>query len=471
MPMRWIDQLWPAPRRVAAPARSTGVKAAVLAAGLALLPGLALAQTAAATSDGPNAPDAAPQRFALHAQFTVVDQGNFAFRSPYQGPNSLNPAAEGRETADATVYLGVRPWAGAELWINPEIDQGFGLTNTLGVAGFPSGEAYKVGAAQPYFKLQRLFLRQTIDLGGKRQAVDADLNQLAGSQTDDRLVLTLGKFSVVDVFDSNSYAHDPRGDFLNWSLIDTGTFDYAADAWGYSIGAAAEWYTGPWVLRAGLFNLSVAPNSPALETNFSQYQVIGELEHDHTFAGRDGKLKVTWFLSEGRMGRFADAIALAQATSTPADIAAVRRFRSREGIGFNLEQAVTDTVGVFAHGGVADGSVEPYEFSDIDKTLAAGVSIKGKRWSRDDDTVGFAGVINGISTVHEAFLNAGGTGILAGDGKLPHPGPEAIFETFYDLALAKAAHLSFDYQFVNNPAYNRDRGPVSIVAARLHLQY
>ena len=409
--------------------------------------------------------------YAVHGQFTLVDQGNFAFRSPYQGPNSLNAVAEGRETADATLYLGVRPWSGAELWVNPEVDQGFGLTDTLGVAGFPSGEAYKVGAARPYFKLQRLFLRQTVDLGGARKAVDADLNQLAGGQTEQRLVFTVGKFSVVDVFDTNAYAHDPRGDFLNWSLIDTGSFDYAADAWGYSIGGAAELYEGPWVLRAGLFNLSVVPNSAALETNFSQYQIIGEVEHDHKIGGRDGKLKVTWFLTEGRMGRFDDAVALSQMTHTPADIAAVRRFRSREGLSFNLEQEVADGVGVFAHGGLADGAIEPYEFADIDRTLAAGVSIKGKRWSRDDDTFGVAAVANGISGAHQAYLNAGGTGILVGDGQLPHAGTEMIAEAYYDLAMAKAAHLSLDYQFIENPAYNRDRGPVSVVAARMHLQY
>ncbi len=412
-----------------------------------------------------------PQVYAVHGQFTLTNQANFAFHSPYTGPNSLNPSAEGRETADLTLFAGVRPWSGAELWINPEIDQGFGLTNTLGIAGFSSGEAYKVGASNPYLKLQRLFLRQTIDLGGERQNVDADANQLAGSQTENRLVLTVGKFGVVDIFDTNDYAHDPRGDFLNWSLIDTGTFDYAADAWGYSVGGAAEWYQGRWTARAGLFNLSVVPNSPALEYNFSQYQVIGELEERHQLGGHPGKIKVTWFLTEGRMGRFADAIALAQQTAQPADIAAVRRFRGRQGIGFNLQQEVTDDLGVFAHGGLADGDTEPYEFADIDRTLAAGVSVKGKRWSRQDDTFGLAAVVNGISKVHEQYLNDGGTGILVGDGKLPHPGAEAILETYYDIALAKVAHLSLDYQFVDNPAYNRDRGPVSIVAARLHAQF
>jgi high affinity Mn2+ porin len=339
------------------------------------------------------------------------------------------------------------------------------------VAGFPSGEAYKVGRAAPYFRLQRLFIRQTIDLGGEPESIDADLNQLAGAQTADRLVITVGKFSVPDIFDTNSYAHDPRGDFLNWALIDTGTFDYAADAWGYTYGVAAEWYFGRWTLRAGVFDLSDVPNSETLETDFSQFQSIGELEERHKLWGRPGKLKITGFLSRGRMGSFDDAVRLAQLTGQPADIAAVRRYQSRGGVSFNMEQEVADGAGVFVRAGFADGSVEPYEFADIDRTFAAGVSLSGKRWGRADDTVGLAGVVNGISRAHELFLADGGTGILVGDGQLPHPGLERIVETYYDLAAYGPAHVSLDYQFVGNPAYNRDRGPVSIFAARLHAQF
>jgi high affinity Mn2+ porin len=412
----------------------------------------------------------APEAWAIHGQFTFVNQGDLAFRSPYSGPNSLAPA-QSRETADATLYLGFRPWSGAEVWVDPEIDQGFGLSNTLGVAGFPSGEAYKVGRAAPYFRLQRLFIRQTIDLGGGGEAIDADLNQLVGTQSADRLVFTVGKFSVPDIFDTNTYADDPRGDFLNWALIDTGTFDYAADAWGYTYGVAAEWYFGRWTLRGGVFNLSDVPNSETLETDFSQFQSVDELEERHKLWGQPGKLKITGFLSRGRMGSFEDAVRLAQQTGQPADIAAVRRYQSRGGVSFSAEQEVADGVGVFVRAGAADGSIEPYEFSDIDRTFAAGVSLGGKRWGRTNDTVGVAGVVNRISREHELYLADGGTGILVGDGQLPHPGTEQIVETYYDLAAYGAAHVSLDYQFVANPAYNRDRGPVSIFAARLHAQF
>src|SRR5580704_10590228 len=171
----------------------------------------------------------APQadNWSIHAQTTYTNQYVAPFRAPYAGPNSLDPNT-GRETFDATLFAGLRLWRGAEPWVNPEIDQGFGLSGTLGIAGFSSAEAYKVGFEYPYARVPRAFIRQTIDLGGETQKVEAGLNQLAGSQTANRLVITIGKFGATDVFDTNKYAHDPRSDFMNWTIADTGTFDYAA---------------------------------------------------------------------------------------------------------------------------------------------------------------------------------------------------------------------------------------------------
>jgi high affinity Mn2+ porin len=412
-----------------------------------------------------------PDLVNIHGQTTFLWQGYPTFRSPYQGPNSLPGGGEGRETWDATLYVGVRLWQGAELWMDPEIDQGFGLDNTLGIAGFTSGEAYKVGFAYPYARLPRVFVRQTIDLGGDSEKVEPGINQFGESQTANRLVITVGKFGVTDVFDNNKYAHDPRSDFMNWTLVDTGTFDYAADAWGYTYGAAVEWYQGNWTVRGGFFDLSIVPNSTDLDPSFGQYQWVGEVERRYDVLGHPGKLAVTGFLSEGRMGNFADAIALAALTGGPADITAVRQYQSRGGVSLNLEQEITPELGVFARAGWADGNIEPYEFTDVDRTAAAGISLNGKQWGRPDDTVGLAGVVNGISKEHEAFLNDGGLGILVGDGMLPHPGPEQIIESYYSYALSASTHLTADYQFVNNPAYNTDRGPVNVFSGRLHWQF
>jgi high affinity Mn2+ porin len=443
-------------------AQSAGVLAALL---------LAVAQSAAAEGSAGETENQVPREaFAVHGQFTYVEQDTSAFNAPYSGPNSLSPR-KGAETTDATLAVGARLWRGAEIWINPEIDQGFGLDDTHGVAGFPSGEAYKVGKNQPYLRLQRFFVRDTIDLAGEREPVGAAANWLAGDRSVNRWVFTVGKFSVTDVFDVNQYAHDSRGDFLNWAAIDAGSFDYAADAWGYTVGAAAEWYQGSWTLRAGVFDLSDIPNSVHLDPGFHEFQIVIEPEHRHELYGHPGKIMVTVFESRGRMGLLDQAVELAESTGTPVDIAAVRQYRSRVGADLNLEQQLYADLGLFARVGKASGNVEPYEFTDIDRSVAAGLSLKGTAWRRAQDTVGLALIDNGISAAREQYLNAGGLGILVGDGKLPHPGPEEILESYYSAALLPCLALTFDYQRVNDPGYNRDRSPVSIFAVRVHAQF
>lgn len=435
--------------------------------------------------DDPSRPAAvAPSRFtdnadlfAVHGQATFVEQAHPAFRSPYQGPNSLTGGADAKETFDATLSVGVKLWRGAEFWANPEIDQGFGFDNSHGVAGFPSAEAYKLGSATPYARLQRAFLRQTINLGGDTENVDDDFMQFKGTRSTDRLVLTVGHFGVNDIFDTNRYANNPKVDFLNWSLVNAGTFDYAGDGWGENYGAAAEWYTGPWTVRAGVFDLSttpaggVSPLGGVLDPTLQQFAMLGEIERRYDLWGQPGKIKITGFLNRGNAGNFNDAVALAQVTGMPADINAVRAYTSRPGVSLNLEQQVTETLGLFFRAGWADGQIEPWDFTDIDRTVSGGVSINGRSWGRPDDTIGIAGVINGISSAHIAFLNAGGLGILVGDGQLPNYGLEKIFEAYYSYALTSSTRLTFDYQFVDNPGYNADRGPVNVFAVRAHWQF
>jgi high affinity Mn2+ porin len=401
---------------------------------------------------------------------TYVEQETSGFAAPYEGPNSLSPAS-GRQTADVSLYAGMRLWSGAEVWVNPEIDQGFGLNNTLGVAGFPSGEAYKVGRNKPYFRLPRAFVRHTLNLDDTAQFIESGAIQFAGHRSPNRLVFTVGKFSVTDIFDTNQYAHDPRVDFLNWAAVDAGSFDYAADAWGYTVGAAAEWYQGLWTLRAGVFDLSDVPNSEHLEPGFHQFQADVELEKRHEVHGLPGRVLLTAFDTRGRMGLLDDAVRLAQATGDPVDIVAVRSYRSRLGASLALEQQLSADLGMFARAGMADGHVESYDFTDIDRTISAGLSLKGSRWSRSRDTVGLAAIVNDISAARKRYLDAGGLGILVGDGQLPHSGSEQIVETYYDLTVLQQTHLTLDYQWVNHPGYNLDRGPVSIVGVRMHAQF
>jgi high affinity Mn2+ porin len=409
--------------------------------------------------------------WAVHGQGTFIEQYHPAFHSPYRGPNSMDPGSRGNETVNATLYAGARPWDGGEAWIDGEIDQGFGLSNTLGVAAFPNGQGSKVGKAEPYFRLHRLFFRQTFDLGGEEEDVAAAANQLGGSRTHDNLVITMGKFSTVDIFDANSYAHDPANDFLNWAVIDTGSFDYAADAWGYSYGMAAEWNTGAWTLRGGFFDLSRVPNGTELTRGFGQYQIDAELERRFQLFGHDGKVKFLGFANRGEFGRYDDAVAQGLALSQLPDTAAVRRPSFRPGFAGNLEQGLTDDLGAFLRAGLSDGSREADEFTDIDNSIAAGLSLKGVSWSRSDDAVGLVLESAGVSHAARRYLAAGGLGILVGDGRLPDYGRETVVEAYYSAALFKDVALTADYQFIANPAYNPDRGPISVIGLRLHGQF
>jgi high affinity Mn2+ porin len=420
----------------------------------------------------PVTPEQAEQEnWAIHGQATNVWLLQPAFRSPYRGTQSLRAGANGRETVDVTVYAGIRPWPGAEIWINPEVDQGFGLSDTFGVAGYVSGEAYKVGKAQPYVLVQRGFLRQTIDLGGETEKLGPDLNQLGGTQTANRLVFTIGKYSVVDIFDTNKYAHDARNDFFNWSIIDQGAFDYAANSWGYTYGGSAEWYQDWWTARAGVFDLSQAPNTAALSHGFGQGQFVAELEERHSLWDQPGKLKFLYWLTRGRLGTYLDAISLGATAGQTPSTSDVRRFRTKDGFGLNLEQQLATDFGVFARASMSQGTVEEVDFTDINKSISGGLSLTGSRWGRPNDTVGLAGAINRISHQGKLYLAAGGLGGIIGDGQLPNAGPEQILEAYYSVVLFNFAHFTADYQFIKNPAYNRDRGPVSVFGLRLHVQY
>ena len=426
--------------------------------------------------------------FNFHGQATFTEQAYPSIRSNTpDGANTLPQAGAGRETSDATLYAGARLWRGAELWVNPEIDQGFGLGNTHGASFFPSGESYKLGYPFPYARVQRYFIRQTVNLGGETQKVDADINQFAGEVTNDRLVVTVGKFGIVDIFDTNKYANNPKGDFLNWGSINAATFDYAGDAWGYSYGAAAEWYKDRFTVRAGVFDLSATPAGGALngaayglDENFSQFELVGEIEERHELWGQAGKLKVTGFLSRGRMGDFAYAVNNPASAATIAAVGGTdpvstalaldRKFRSKPGVSLNIEQGVNETVGVFARAGWTDGKVEPWDFTDTDWAVQSGVAVTGKDWGRPDDTWGFLGLLGGLDPSHADYFAAGGAGILVGDGSLRYS-PEKALETYYNYALTSSVKLSADYQLIVDPGFNANRGPANVFAGRVHWQF
>jgi high affinity Mn2+ porin len=457
--------------------RRLGVFAALAIAALAGR--TAIAQTdmrnAAPGSQGAQSPSPAPdlvetRDWSLHGQMTGVYQGDFGFRSPYRGPNSLSGDEQWRETISATLYLGRRLWQGGELYFNPEFNQGFGLSHSLGIASFSSGEAQKAGFDTPKPNVARLFLRQTFGLGGATEAVEDDLNQIAGSVDVSRIVVTAGKFSVVDIFDDNQYAHDPRTQFLNVALGDSVAWDYPADAKGYTDGVAVELNQQNWALRGGWFLMPKIANTRNLEPRFwTRFGSVVELDTRHELFGEPGKIRYLAFANRAPMANLRQAVAFAAANGTVPDFATVRRDRWKAGVALNLEQAVSDDLGVFTRLSWNDGKTEGWAFTDIDSGASLGLSLKGTAWGRKADTVGLAGAANFLSTAHQAYFAAGGTGIFVGDGRLNYA-PETIVETYYGIDIAKPLSLTLDYQFVVNPAFNADRGPVSIFAARSHLQ-
>ena len=395
------------------------------------------------------------------------------FRSPYAGTNSLPGPGQAQETWTATAFLGVRLWQGGEFYLDPELAQGFGLNGTLGLAGFPNGEAQKAGAAFRTFRAQRYYLRQTFGLGGEQEDVADAANQLPGKRDIDRITLIVGRFAVGDFFDNNSYAHDPRADFMNWAMWSSAAYDFPADLPGFTRGAVVEFNRKDWAVRAGVFEVPSAPNSDLLVLGDKSFGSVVEFEERHTIFDQPGKLRLGLFANSGYTGNYNQALAIEDAD--PAlDIntvmASIRRDNLKYGFYLNAEQQITKDIGLFARASWNDGQNEILSFTDIDRSVSGGLSIKGSRWGRPNDTIGIGGAINGLSEAHRDFLAAGGLGLLIGDGQLNYR-PEQILETYYAYAINRNFTVTADYQLITNPAYNADRGPVSIFSGRLHGEF
>jgi high affinity Mn2+ porin len=367
-----------------------------------------------------------------------------------------------------SAFAGVRLWDGGAVYYNPELFQGFGLSDTIGLAGFSNGEAQKSNFPTPRYSTSRLFLRQTFGFGGEQETLASEPNQLSEKVDVSRLTVQAGRFAVSDYFDDNSYAHDPRTTFMNWSLWASGAFDYAADKIGLGYGAVAELNQKNWALRAGYFLMDAESNSNNFDMNLVRRgEYVMELEERYDLFGRSGKLRVIPWINSDFSGSYRETL------DNPAlnlDIAQTRKSRIKYGYAINIEQSVSDEVGVFGRWSWNDGHNEIMAFTDIDSSLSGGVSIKGKSWGRQNDTVGIGGAVNGLSRDHRDFLAAGGLGPLIGDGALNYR-TERILETYYSYALLDTTWLTFDYQFIANPAYNADRGPVNIFSARLHAEF
>ena len=417
-----------------------------------------------------NRPGDVQQDWNWHVQNTDIVQGDPGFSAKYSGPNSLDSRGEIRETVSLDLLAGVRLWHGAEAHVDALMWQGFGLSKTLGIEAFPNGEAYRLGIEVPNITFARLFVRQTIGLGGEQDSVEDDQLSLAGKQDVSRLTLTVGKMAVTDIFDNNMYAHDPRTQFMSWALVANEAWDYPADSIGYMTGFAAELNQPHWAVRYGFFQVPRVSNGMAQDAHYLEaWGMVTEFERRYTVKGHPGAIRLLGYLNHAHMGSYQGAINNFD-QGKGIDIEATRDYRYKYGFGLNVEQELCKNVGVFSRLGWSDGHTEAWAYSDVDRTASAGVSVKGQPWNRPNDTFGLAGVVNAISRVHQEFLADGGVGILAGDGKLNY-GWEKSLEAYYDFQIWKSLHGALDYQFIADPAYNRDRGPVSVFGARLHWEF
>ncbi len=415
-----------------------------------------------------------PAQWSIHAQNTDIVQGTPGFHSPYEGPNSFTPH-QTRETVSVTLFAGARLWEGGALFYNPEFFQGQGLNQTLGIAGFPNGEAQKTGTISGEFYNARLFFQQTFGMGGETEEVKDGKNQLAGTQDVSRFTLRLGKMSGSDVLDDNTYSHDARSQLWNWSLWESGAWDVPAEARGYTQGLLLEWNEKRWAFRLGSFLMPTEPNGPNLDMHFwKSFGDVAEFEWRYLLDDHPGKVRLLAFANRAKTANYAQATANPGADGLPG-VAGDTDYRMKYGGAAGLEQEITPALGAFLRLSASDGRTQSDAFTDIDRSLALGFSLKGGAWGREDDALILAGAVNGITAPHRAFLAAGGVGILVGDGRLTSYGPEQIVELSYDAKLFQAGawttHLALDYQLVNHPGYNADRGPASVLGVRLHMEF
>lgn len=431
-------------------------------------------------------PQISPEaRYDYQGEATFILQHLFPFRSPYAGPNSFRSRDETEITDTYTLYLGARLVRNLEVYVNPEIAWGNGLSGGTGLAGYTNGDLIGQNSLRPYPYLARYFVRWRIPMphlghhqGGEeaeQELVGRSPNIIAGRVPAHRLVITVGKFGVSDIFDTNAYANNPRTQFLNNAFGNNLAYDYAEETRGYDLGAAAAWINPSWIVRLGTFAMPTSAGGPDLAYNWSHdhsEQVEVEI-HPGLIRGKlPAVFRFLAFRNVGDMGRYRDALTMSS-SETPPDITRTRQpGRVKYGFGLNFEQALADggATGLFGRLGWNDGATESFNFTECDRFLSLGLQAAGTHWRRKDDRIGLAFAQSDLSAAHKDYLAAGGVGFALGDGKLNY-GSERTVETYYSYQISKPLALTLDYQYIANPGYNRDRGPVSVLSLRMHATF
>jgi high affinity Mn2+ porin len=410
------------------------------------------------------------RRFNFHFQQTVITQFKPGFSANYTGNNSLLTGKETQSSLTTTFFGGARLWKGATAFFNPEMSGGAGLSKTLGIAGFPNGETFRVGSAEPKIYIARLYFTQNFEWGNEKDTLSDDANQLAGTVSKRYLRFTAGKYGMADFFDGNEFSHDARSQFMNWSLMSNAAWDYPANTRGYVMGAMAELGQPDWALRFAFTMTTTSANGAIWDERIAHANTLTlEYEKRFTLNGKKGTVRVLGFSNNGKMGNYRQAIAL-NPVAPVVDTNLVYG-KHKYGFAISADQYLSKNFGVFAKASYNDGRTQTWAFTEIDQSLSLGAVLKGGEWKRNDDELGLAFVANGISDPHRDYLAAGGYGFIIGDSKLNYS-HELIAELYYKVnAYQKKLWLTPDYQFIANPGYNKDRGPVNVFSLRAHVEF
>jgi high affinity Mn2+ porin len=419
-------------------------------------------------------PHSESSRYWISGQANIILQWHGAFPAAYSGPNSLRPEGENATSKVYTLYLGYEITPTTEVFLDMESAGGRGLSDALGVAGFTNLDVVRNPSlgATPY--LARAMLRQIIPLSDERIESERDPFHLATSVAARRIEFRMGKFGLPDFLDLNTWGTDSHLQFLNWTVDNNGSYDYAANTRGYTDAALLEYDDHWWTLRFAEALMPKEANGIHLDADLARAHAENlEFEaRGKRVAHRDGVIRLLGYLNHADMGNYEEAIHDYRdgESSTPDIIATRQQGRRKYGFGLNFEQEITADVGVFGRLGWSDGRNESFAYTEVDRTLQLGGFTRGTPWHRPNDRAGVTFVANRIVAAHQQYLALGGLGFLLGDGGLKY-GPEKIFEGFYTAHLWRGFFASFDLQHINNPGYNKVRGPVLVPAVRLHVDF
>lgn len=417
-------------------------------------------------------PCARPRARLLGAQATFIGQALARYPAAYSSPMSLVATGDHQLSQSYGAYSGACVVRHLAVYVDAEMVRGSGISHASGLAAVTNGDVLRQGSVDlgtgPY--VARAFARWTLPFSSdQRDTIDAGADALPGTVSKRRLEVTVGRFAASDVFDLNRYANSTRSQFLDWVLFNDGAWDFAADTRGYSNGLTLAWITPRWSLRAGSFEMPTFANGNRFDTDLAKAR--GDNVELTVSAPRGAIIRLLVYENHGRMGRYAEANAVALAQGTIPDIVADDApGRVKYGAAVNAELPVADggETGLFARAGWNDGHTESFVFTEADQHLSVGGQLSGRHWGRDRDVFGAAIAGDGLSSLHREYLAAGGSGFLLGDGALRY-GWETLGEAYYRSQLGSHVAISPDVICIVNPGYNRDRGPAPVFSLRMRI--